>query len=100
MFVAIVFFAPVAEELLFRGLLFRNMLRFGKLTGWICSVAAFALVHVLGYVGEYDLLRFLLATLQYIPAGVALCYSYYRSGSVFSPIIMHIFINFLAFIAI
>ncbi len=100
MFVAIVFFAPVAEELLFRGLLFRNMLRFGKVTGWLCSVLAFALVHVLGYIGEYDLLRLMLATLQYIPAGIALCYAYHRSGSFLAPVVMHIFINFLAFIAI
>ena len=100
MLLAIAVLAPIAEELLFRGLLFRGLYNRNALLAWSCSVIAFAAVHVLSYIGQYDLTGFLLATLQYLPAGLALCYAYHRSGSIFAPIIMHIFINSLAFIAI
>lgn len=100
MFLAIVILAPVAEELLFRGLLFRGLYDRNALLGWSCSVLSFAAVHVLSYIGQYDLIGFLLATLQYLPAGLALCYAYRRSGSIFAPMLMHIFINLLAYIAI
>ncbi len=46
--VAVVVAAPVAEELLFRGLLLRGLLRrFGSVTAVLVSGAVFALVHLL-----------------------------------------------------
>lgn len=100
MFLAIVFLVPVAEELLFRGILFRWVYDRSPILAWACSVGCFAAVHVVGYIGQYDLTLCLLATLQYLPSGIALCFAYQRSGTIIAPILMHIIINLLAFLAI
>ena len=100
MFLAIVLMVPIAEELLFRGVLFRAVYDRSGLGAWICSVFSFAAVHVIGYIGQYDWILFSLAFAQYIPAGIALCFAYRRSGTIVAPMIMHMFINLLAFLAI
>ncbi len=100
MLIAIVFMVPIAEELLFRGVLFRAVYDRNPLLAWICSIGCFAAVHVIGYIGQYDGILFFLAFLQYLPAGFSLCFAYHHSGTIVAPIVMHMFINLLAFIII
>lgn len=96
MVLSTVLFAPVAEEVLFRGLLFRGLYDRSPIAAWAVSTAAFSLVHIAGYLGRYEPLTLLLAFIQYLPAGLCLAYAYRKSDTILAPIIMHIAINQVA----
>lgn len=87
--------APIAEETIFRGLLFRGVYDRSPLTAWLLSVGLFALIHVLGYVGTYNAVALLLAFFQYLPAGVCLALSYRMSGTFLCPVLIHSVINLI-----
>lgn len=93
--VSIAVFAPVAEELVFRGLLygiFKGLwanFRFGAVAAAALSGVLFALIHNDAYV-------FLPLALM----GMCLCFAYERSGSIVSPIIVHSLFNSLNLIFI
>lgn len=100
MFFGTVLLVPVAEECLFRGIVFRGMYDRSPTLAWILSVGLFALVHILGYIGTYPPVRLLLCFLQYIPAGVCLAMAYRLSGSLLSPILIHAAVNFVGMMAL
>lgn len=91
-----VLLVPVAEECLFRGLLFRAIYEKHPILAWIISAAAFSAVHVLSYLGSYNLGSTVLAFIQYLPAGLSLCYAYKATGTILSPILMHSLINLIS----
>ncbi len=84
---------PVAEELLYRGLIFRGFYNRKPLWGYLVSTLAFAALHVVGYIGLYSPLHLALCLLQYIPAGICLGWAYAKTDCIFAPILMHIAIN-------
>ena len=88
--------APITEECFFRGLLFRGLYDRSPVLAWILSVSLFAAMHIIGYMGAYTPLEMLLAFLQYLPAGVALCIAYQRGGTIFCPILTHAIVNAMA----
>ena len=88
--------APISEECFFRGLLFRGLYDRSPVLAWALSVGLFAAMHVIGYIGAYTPLETLLAFIQYLPAGVALCIAYQRGGSIISPILTHAIVNAMA----
>lgn len=94
--VGTVILVPPAEELLFRGVLFNKIYQKRPVLAWFISIVSFSLVHLIGYIGQYTPLAFFLAFLQYIPAGVALCFGYVHSGTIFTPILFHTLINAIA----
>ena len=96
MTLATVLFVPVAEETLFRGLLFRGLWDRSPIAAWCVSVAVFSLVHIIGYIGTYPPLMLLMAFVQYLPAGICLAYAYRKADTIFAPILMHIAINQVA----
>lgn len=100
MFVGSVLLAPVAEECLFRGLVFRGLYDRKPWLAWVLSVVLFALVHILGYIGAYPAQTLLLCFVQYIPAGIVLASAYYLSGSLLAPILIHALVNFMGMIAL
>ena len=57
------------------------------------SMGVFALVHVVGYIGSYDALTLLLCFLQYLPAGYCLAWCYSNTGTIVTPILMHMIVN-------
>ena len=93
MLLGTVILAPVAEECVFRGLLFRNLWKVNMGAAYAVSMAAFSVIHIVNYVGVYSPLRLLLAFLQYLPAGLCLSWCYTKSGSIYGPIVMHSLIN-------
>ena len=95
-----VLLVPVTEECLFRGLLFRGLYDRNPILAWICSVALFCAVHIVGYIGAYPLDTMLLCFIQYIPAGVILAGAYRFSGSLLSPILIHAMVNLLAMVSL
>lgn len=88
-----VLFAPVTEECLFRGLLFRQIYPENPLAAWALSMLAFAAIHVTGYLGSVPALTLLLCFLQYLPAGAALAWAYAEADTIWAPIALHCLIN-------
>lgn len=84
---------PPVEECMYRGLIFRKLYGFNKWAAYAISIAAFALVHILGFLGSYSPLELCLAVLQYLPAGVCLAWAYVRGGTIFAPIFIHAIVN-------
>ena len=93
MAIGTILLAPVAEELFYRGLIFRGFYNKKPILGYLVSTLAFASLHVVGYIGLYSPLHLLLCLLQYIPAGICLGWAYAKTDCIFAPILMHIAIN-------
>ena len=100
MFVGAVLLAPVAEECLFRGLVFRGMYERKPWLAWVLSITLFALVHILSYIGAYPIQTLLLCFVQYIPAGIVLAASYHLSGSLLAPILIHAVVNYIGMLSL
>jgi membrane protease YdiL (CAAX protease family) len=96
MAIGVVILAPITEELLFRGLIFRGLYDRSPLAAHLVSIAAFSSIHVSGYVGFYDAKTLVLCFLQYLPAAYCLNFAYRRSGSIIAPILMHMLTNLVA----
>ena len=92
---ATVFLVPITEETLYRGLLFQTLHRQNRLMGYVVSVAVFAAIHIVGYVGVSDSLTLALCFLQYLPAGIILALAYEETDTIITPILIHIFINLI-----
>ena len=88
-----VILVPVAEECLFRGLLFRGMYSQSRWAAYAISSLCFWLPHVSAYIGSYDWAVLALCFIQYLPAGLILAWSYEKSNTIFTPILIHTIIN-------
>ena len=88
-----VILVPVAEECLFRGLLFRGMYSQSRWAASAISSLCFCLPHVSAYIGSYDWAVLALCFIQYLPAGLILAWSYEKSNTIFTPILIHTIIN-------
>ena len=81
--VAIVVFAPIAEELFFRGIVFNAWLReAGRIWAYVGSAALFAAIHLS-----------LESLLPIFLLGLALAWVYERTGNLLAPIAMHATVN-------
>ena len=96
MTIGVVILVPPAEECLFRGLIFRNLYGKSRWAAYIVSILAFAIIHILGYIGTYSPLELLMAFLQYLPAGLCLAWAYTKADTIFAPILIHAIINAVA----
>ena len=96
MFIGAVILAPVTEELLFRGLIFRGLYDRSPLAAHAVTMALFSLVHITGYIGHYSPARLLLCFVQYLPASLCLNLAYRYGGTLLSPILMHLLTNLAA----
>ena len=97
MFIGAVILAPVTEELLFRGLIFRGLYDRSPLAAHALTMILFSLIHVSGYVGMYDIKLLFCCFLQYLVPAYCLNFAYQQSGTLVSPILMHMLTNFMAF---
>ena len=96
MLIGVVFLVPLAEEMLYRGLIFRNLWQDSKVAAYLLSMAAFAAIHVLGYIGSEDIATLLVCFLQYLPAGLCLAWTYTKADNIFAPIVVHALVNAIA----
>ena len=92
----VILLVPVAEETLYRGLLFRGLYGKNAVFAYLASMVFFAAIHVAGYIGTFSPLHLLLSFLQYLPAGYCLCFAYRHSGTILCPILIHMAINAMA----
>ena len=93
MVICSVLLAPIVEETLVRGLLFGVLRRRSRMLAYAVTIVFFAVMHVWQYLLVYDFKAVLLAALQYIPAGIALGWTYEKSNTVWAPIFLHMTIN-------
>lgn len=91
--VGTVLLVPVAEEMLFRGIVFGSVYQKKPVLAYILSTVLFSVIHLLGYIGTYTPVQFLLGFLQYVPAGLCLAWSYAEADSIWAPILIHIAVN-------
>ena len=95
MFIGTVVLVPPFEECLFRGLIFRSLYGKSHWLAYTVSIVAFAMVHIVGFLGIYSPLELLFAVAQYIPAGLCLAWSYTKAGNIFAPILIHAAVNYI-----
>jgi len=93
MIICSVLLAPVVEETLVRGLLFGVIRRKSRIAAYAVSMLFFAVIHVWQYLLVYDVGSVLLAAVQYLPAGIALGWTYEKSNTIWAPIFLHAIIN-------
>ena len=94
----VIFFAPLVEEVLFRGGIFGFLRKYNRAAAYIVTVAAFSFYHLWAYVLQDTSNLIYLA--QYIPAGIILCRIYERSNTIWAPIGMHMLVNYVSVRAI
>ncbi len=90
-----VFLAPVVEETLFRGVVFGSLQGRNRLAAYLLSTLLFALYHLwsrLDFTKPWQLLYLL----QYVPAGLTLCWSYERGRNVWCPVFLHMLLNYVS----
>ena len=96
MAIGAVIMAPITEELLFRGLIFRGLYDRSPMAAHFVSMVAFSAIHVSSYIGFYDAKTLMLCFLQYLPAAYCLNFAYKWGGSIIAPILMHMLTNLIA----
>ena len=95
MVVGTVILVPPFEECIYRGLIFRNLYKKSHWAAYAVSILAFAMIHIIGYIGAYSPLEILMACLQYLPAGLCLAWSYTKAETIFAPILIHAIVNYI-----
>ena len=93
MVIGTVLLVPAAEECMFRGLLFRGLYGKSRFCAYLISAQCFCLPHVSVYIGSYELSLLAMCFVQYLPAGLILAWSYEKSNSIVTPILIHTIIN-------
>ena len=100
MLIGTVFLVPFAEEILFRGVVFQSIYIKNHWLGYVLSTAIFCAIHVMGYIGSYDILTLALCFIQYIPASLCLAWAYTEGDNIFAPILIHIVVNAMGVMAV
>lgn len=91
-----VILAPITEELLFRGLIFRSLFDRSKVLAYLVSMCLFSFIHLTNYISYLDIQWLGLAFLEYLPAAYCLAFAYHNSGSILSPMLVHALVNMLS----
>ena len=96
--VGTVLLVPLAEEMLYRGVIFGSLKRFGRPVSYLASVALFSFVHIVNYLGDpgFGLQEVLISLLQYAIPSLCLSLAYDLSGNLFCPILIHSLNNLFA----
>ena len=100
MAIGLIAMVPVAEECLFRGLIFGQLYPKSRTLAYVLSAAAFCAVHVMGYIGQIEPLTLFLCAAQYVPAGLILAAAYRHCGSIAAPILIHAAANAAAYLSL
>lgn len=93
MVLCIVLLGPLVEEVFMRGLIFGSLRRHSRALAYIVSILAFSAIHIWQFALGMSVRNLLLFALQYVPGGVALAWSYEKSGSIWTNITIHCLIN-------
>lgn len=100
MFGIVVFLAPITEEVLFRGAIFGTLRKRNRLAAYAVTILLFGLLHVWQFVAPGNDWKYLIHIIDYIPATWALCWVYERTGTIWSPIALHMLVNAISVTAL
>lgn len=90
---------PIAEEVLYRGLLFGTIKQRHRVLAYVITVVVFALSSVWPLAISAGDLRYFWNALEYVPMALALCWCYDKGGSIYTPIILHWVIHAVTLVA-
>ena len=96
---AVIFMAPIVEEVLFRGALFGGVRKKSRILAYALSMLMFALCHIWQYAVVAADWTVFIYVLQYLPVSFALAWAYERSNSIWVPIGMHMTVNAMSLAA-
>lgn len=85
--------APLAEEAVYRGLLFRTLHPRSRILAYAVSMLLFAGAHVWSHALNQSLAVTAVNLLIYLVPGFCLAWIYERSGSIFASVLLHSIIN-------
>ena len=88
---AVVFLAPVVEEMLFRAGIFGLIRGKNRRAAYLVSALCFALYHVVPYAVSQPV--YWLFLLEYLPVSLLLAYCYERTNSIWCSIFFHMLVN-------
>ena len=97
MLICSVVVAPIVEETLVRGVVFGSFHRKNRIVAYAVSVLLFSAFHVWQYYDRAGLVPMLINALRYIPASVALGWTYEKSGTIWTSIVLHALINAISY---
>ena len=97
MTLATVLAAPIIEETLVRGLVFGSIQPTSRVMAYLVSVILFTLMHNWQYFMLYPAGKVLLSCIPYLPASVALAWTYEKAGTIWASISLHAVVNALSF---
>ena len=92
-----VLFAPVIEETLIRGVVFGSLRNTSRVLAYLMSCFIFVLMHNWQYFGRYPAFNIFLSCLPYIPAAIALGWTYEKANTIWAPITLHALINAMSY---
>ena len=87
---------PLAEECMFRGLIFGNLRKYNRILAYLVSITVFSVIHITGYLGVYTPMQLLISFLSYLPAGLCLARAYEEADTIIAPILIHAAVNAIA----
>ena len=88
--------APVVEEVLFRGTAFGGLRKKSRLLAYCVAFLVYGFYRVWGSVFSGFGWGMLADFIYSLPASLALCWCYEKSGSIWGPILLHMLINVLS----
>ena len=91
-----IFLAPIAEEVLFRGVVFGGLRNKSRLMAYGVSFVVFAFYCVWSSFFSGFSWTLLIDFLYYLPASIALCWCYEKGGSIWASVLLHVLINILS----
>lgn len=95
---AVVYLAPVVEEMMFRAGIFGLIRRRSRIAAYAVSALLFSLYHVLPYAIQNPL--YWVYTLQYLPVSLLLARCYERTNTIWGSVFFHMLVNGIAFSAL
>jgi membrane protease YdiL (CAAX protease family) len=84
---------PIVTEIMFRGLVYGSLAHRSRIVGYIVSVLLFAVLNVWQHIFLTGDWTYLILLVKYMVPGVILVWCYERSGTVWTPIVLHAGIN-------
>ena len=97
MVICSVLLAPIVEETLVRGVVFGSFYRINRYLAYAVSILLFSAMHVWQFAAALTVPALIYNSLVYIPASVALGWTYEKSGTILCPIVLHAIINAIAY---
>lgn len=91
--VGAVLLGPLAEEVLFRGVIFGFFRKKSRLLAYTMSFICFSAIHVWAYALVSPDWTLLINLVQYLPPTIALCYAYERGDNIFCSVALHMIVN-------